>query len=228
MALRGLAAVAWLTALAGTVSEQVHAAASTGSQASIRYRANFSGGLRGWTQSTSGNMRWQTIGGQAVISASGKDTSQIVAPASVRNQPNFSISASIQFGGPWSYFQCFGLVARSVPGVFQNDQSYSGILAGACRDREHGTDWHYSAGIGYSCNTCYDEHQISYFAQNYFPLDNAWHTYKLIVRANRYRLNIDGQQVAAGTSNAFLGGTSVGLFSQGSSVSVRSFKLTIP
>jgi hypothetical protein len=59
-----------------------------------------------------------------------------------------------------------------------------------------------------------------------YSLDTDWHTYRVEVRGNDIKLLIDGQPVIETIDNHHLTGNSVGLFSNGMVINVRSFKVT--
>jgi hypothetical protein len=58
-----------------------------------------------------------------------------------------------------------------------------------------------------------------------YSLDTNWHTYRVEVRGNDIKLLIDGQTVLETTDNHHLTSNSVGLWSNGMVINVRSFKV---
>lgn len=201
--------------------------AASGLASRLVYSTKFQHGLSGWRTSGSGGS-WTATDGMLIYSEPGHDLaagSQTVAPVKLTTLGAFAVQARMQFNGSSSSAGAgFGIVVRTWPGTYPGANNYGGILFGAWEPApSNGQPF---VGIGYD-HGVYGAETVREFGENTeYNAGNSWHTFKLVVRGNQYSATVDGEQVATGTSNAFLNGPSVGLYSEQASITVQSFKVT--
>ncbi|MDQ2830362.1 MAG: hypothetical protein M3Y74_15115 [Chloroflexota bacterium] len=163
----------------------------------ILYQADTSGGFDKW----SGSSAWKHVNGMLVNDGSQKDT--IIAPYHPGHIANYAVVAEVQMPG-----QCnddIGILAR-----FISSQGYWGGI--------HCLDF---AAI-WAGNFPWDDNRL--INQNY-ALDQDWHTFRLEVQGNTVKFLIDGATLAQTTDNRYLDGRGVGVFSLGTQIDIRSFKV---
>ena len=185
------------------------------------YKADWSNGMDGWTESGG----WSNVNGMLVndgsqYSLSGDPT--VIAPYPPQDIANYSVQADIRLDrytdeGGFSGEASFGIVVRSPDGG-------GGYKIGVC----------VSAGI-YSCGT--SDHEIIFSDGSFYqdtpvkqspfrPAYATWHTYRIDVLGNTIIVWIDGGMVFQLTDDKFLSAGRVGLWSDRSQISVRSFTIT--
>ena len=61
-----------------------------------------------------------------------------------------------------------------------------------------------------------------------FTPGTGWHPYRLSVKGNTITASVNGHPVLSATDNLYLAPGAVGLFSDATQISVRSFSVTTP
>lgn len=218
---RALVAIATVlvTALGGAPA--VASPPAPGTESTLPFRADWSRGLSGW----GGSDDWSAAGGMLVSDGSGYgERASMIAPLELGAGDGIAIEAEIRldryadegrFGGRAS----FGVAAR----VQKNGEGYG---AGHC----------YSLGryVPICAGGRHGEHRsVLWTAGSADVIDfgafrpgDGWHTYRLELRGNRLTLLIDGAVAAGGQDNRYLMGSRVGLWSNRTAISVRSFTVT--
>lgn len=167
----------------------------------ILYQADWSGGLAGWP----GAFGWSTLNGMLLNDGSypesyaASGTKWIAAPY----QPpvaDYVVEADIQSLGGWCGGLDFGIVVRGgyIPGVVNcgNDvEIWTLGEGGPAGDRVQ------------------------------FSPGRDWHTYRIEAKGNNLRILVDGALVLQASDNRYLSPGSVGLWSGGDQLSVRTFKV---
>jgi hypothetical protein len=183
----------------------------------LLYQADWSGGFNGWTASPD----WKTVSGQLVNDGTNDDATQFAHPPEITPYTaNYAVEAEIQYVRdgygcypPADYgYVAFGL---SVRGESSGDYRV-GIV------HRYGTIAAFIFDHG-SSDTCPNFYPP--LAKASYSLDTNWHTYRVEVRGNDIKLLIDGQSVIEAIDNHHLTSNSVGLWSTGTVVNVRSFKV---
>jgi hypothetical protein len=183
----------------------------------LLYQADWSGGFDGWMASPD----WKTVSGQLVNDGTNGDATQFAhAPTCTANPANYAVEAEIQYVRdgygcypPADYgYIAFGL---SVRGESSGDYRM-GIV------HRYGTMAAFIFDHG-SSDTCPNFYPP--LAKASYSLDTNWHTYRVEVRGNDIKLLIDGQSVIEAIDNHHLTSNSVGLWSTGTVLNVRSFKV---
>lgn len=136
-----------------------------------------------------------------------RTTATALAPLDLEQVGDFAVDAEIQLVRHNSGANSFGVMVR-----VQDDGT--GYAAGATASDEVVL----LAELGGGRPTTLDSRP--------FTPELGWHRYRIEVRGNETRVLVDGQQVLSATDNTFLTGKRVGLWSQRSQLSVRSFEVT--
>jgi hypothetical protein len=181
----------------------------------VLYRADWSSGMNGWA----GGDDWKTSSG-LLLNDGTQSNSISLAPYSPGNNnvANYAVETVIQFvrhsdEGAIGGLDSFGIIVRSPDG--QKGYEFS-----ACA----------SAGF-FSCGSNSVEILISNGSQNiaenpYQPQKGSTHTYRMEVKDNTIKVLIDGRLFLQATDNMYLSGGQVGLFSNRSQITIRSFIVT--
>lgn len=162
------------------------------------YRADWAGGLGGWT----GGASWKAVSGMLVNDGQEAGYTYIMAPFTPTT-PDYSVEAVIQLarGGE------FGLAAR--------------------HDGKVGYWWRYQdGGFRITTGATGDTERISDVV--YFTAGTDFHTYRLEVKGNAIRGLIDGSPRRDTTDNRLLSPGTAGLWVYRSQINVRSFRITVP
>jgi hypothetical protein len=174
------------------------------------YTADWSNGFNGWTTSQD----WKTVSGQLVNDGTNGDATQFAhAPMITPYTPNYAVEAEIQSvrdGHGCSSYGAFGL---SVRGESIGDYRV-GILG-----------WGTAFIFDHTSSDGCPEYYYNALTTAKYSLDTDWHTYRVEVRGNDFKILIDGQSVIETTDNHHLTSNSVGLWSNGRVINVRSFKV---
>jgi hypothetical protein len=109
----------------------------------------------------------------------------------------------------------FGIIVRSPDGI-------NGYIFAVCVSAELTLT---------NCGTNDNEIYISNGSQNiaenpYLPHANDWHDYRMEVKGNSVKILIDGTEFLSATDNTYYTGGDVGLLSDESQITVRSFTVT--
>lgn len=172
--------------------------------AGIEYRADWSTGLDGWT----GSEDWTARRGMLLsVGDAFRRTATAVAPLDLGQVDDFAVEAEIQLLRYNSGANSFGVMVR-----VQEDGTGYGV--GATADGEVVL----RAEMGPGRPPLLD-------SQPFTP-GEEWHRYRVEVRGNELRVLIDGDLALTATDNTFLSGRRVGLWSERSQLSVRSFEVT--
>jgi hypothetical protein len=167
----------------------------------VLFRADWSGGLNGWT----GDPTWRSVGGMAVNDGTQPSNGSLLLAPYRAQSPDYSIEATIQsitnqYG--------FAIVSR-----YESGNGYrSSINVG------DGTAYFEPLAGGYSPFS-----QVIRFS----PAGD-WHSYRVDVHGNHYRLLADGVLLTDATDNRFLSGNQVGLWAFKNQVNVRSYSILAP
>lgn len=179
------------------------------------YQANWSSGMNGWI----GSNDWHVVSGMLVNDGTQYETDgnpTIIAPY-LPSSADYAVIADIQLvrysdEGSISGLDDFGIVVRSPEG----GGGYSFIVCA-------------SAGFQ-SCGKNDDEVLLS--DGNAAPIDemqyhpqSKWHTYRIEVKGDTITVLIDGGTVFQDTDNKYLDAGRIGLWSNDSQISIRSFKV---
>jgi len=175
----------------------------------VLYQADVAnGGFSKW----SGSADWKHVNGMLVNDGTNGRASEILAPF----QPSvgdYAVEAEIQMVGGGTWCMSFGVFARG----------------------DEGTG--YSAGIGTDSSNCQGlariapgsglgpTNQSPILASQAFDPGTDWHTYRLEVQGNTIRLLIDGAVTVEAVDNRYLSPGDVGLWTDGTQINVRSFKV---
>jgi hypothetical protein len=177
----------------------------------VLYQADWSSGFNGWTASQD----WKTVSRELVNDGTNGDATQLAhAPRITPYTPNYAVEADIQAVRTVNscHEATFGLSVRS----------------------ESGGDYRVGVGAPGPTTAFIVDHTSSDGCPVYYwnaltkasySLDTDWHRYRAEVRGNDIKLLIDGQCVLETIDNHHLTSNSVGLFSNGMVINVRSFKV---
>jgi hypothetical protein len=177
----------------------------------VLYQADWSSGFNGWTASQD----WKTVSGELVNDGTNGDTTQFAhAPKITPYTANYAVEADIQAvrAGNGCYDYAFGLSVRG----------------------ESGGDYRVGVGAPGPTTAFIVDHTSSDGCPVYYwnaltkasySLDTDWHAYRAEVRGNDIKFLIDGQSVIETIDNHHLTSNSVGLWSNGMVINVRSFKV---
>src|SRR6266567_2479738 len=181
----------------------------------VLYKADWSSGMNGWA----GGDDWKTSSG-LLLNDGTQSNSIILAPYNPGNSniADYAVETVIQFvrhsdEGALGGLDSFGVIVRSPDG--QKGYEFS-----ACA----------SAGF-FSCGSNSVEIFISNGSQNiaenpYVPQKGSTHTFRMEVKGNKIKVLIDSRLFLQATDNTFLSGGQVGLFSNRSQITIRSFTVT--
>jgi cell division septation protein DedD len=177
----------------------------------LLYQADWSSGLNGWTASPD----WKTVSGQLVNDGTNSDATQFAhAPKITPYTANYAVEADIQAvrAANRCNGSAFGL---SVRGESAGDYRVGVGAPGLT------TAFIFDLTGSYSCPD-YGDFALTKAS---YSLDTNWHRYRVEVSGNDIKLLIDGQPIIETTDNHHLTSNSVGLFSGGMVINVRSFKV---
>lgn len=158
---------------------------------------------------------WKTVGGMLVNDGTNQDwTIWIPAPYQPGDVTDYAIEAQIQWvrRGPVND-PSFGIVARaSDSGAY-----WTGMLNRCCYD--------FIAVVltGDAANGF----GVQWIAEQTFDPGDEWHAYRVEVQGNAIRLLIDNTVVLETTDNKYLAPGELGLWTYGTELNVRSFKVTV-
>lgn len=188
---------------------------SAAAGAGLPYQADWSTGLNGWI----GTGDWKAVGGMLVNDASsGSMIMSIKAPVDLDGVADYAVDADIQLVRYDLTADSFGVVVRVPPdghGGYAAGQCYAGG-ATSCVAGQKNT---YSAVLWTA------EDAPSWLGEAPFRPNNSWHHYRVEARANQIRLLVDGARMITATDNTYVVGGAAGLWSSGSQINVRSFKV---
>ena len=192
------------------------------------YRADWSGGMGGWTATND----WHIINGMLVndgtqYASNGNPTA--FAPYPPQDIANYSVQAKIRLD---KYTDEGNFGAASFGIAVRYSDSNGGYKLGAC-----------ASAPGYSlvtpCGaTGFDIVHVLILSDGDFSNDTPvkkvpfqpgygnWHTYRIDVNGNSIIVWLDGSQVFQATDDKFLSAGQVGLWSDRCQISVRSFTIT--
>jgi hypothetical protein len=179
----------------------------------LLYQADWSGGFDGWMASPD----WKTVSGQLVDDGTNWDNTQFAHAPNIKScTANYAVEADIQ-------------AVRAGNGCAFNNDVFGLSVRGE-------TSGDYRVGLGAPGLTFafIFDHSSSDGCPDYgnpltranYSLDTNWHKYRVEVRGNDIKLLIDGQPIIETIDNHHLTSNSVGLFSGGMVINVRSFKVT--
>jgi hypothetical protein len=173
--------------------------APTRSATSLPYRADWAGGLGGWTTSKD----WSVLNGQLLSAGQdGGTEAGALAPVDLSAVTDYAVEAEIKFVRETFGYGRYGVMVR----IQEDGPGYTfGHNEG-------------NVVLGLSNGTGLDR-------QAYTP-GNEWHTYRIEVRGNELHTFVDGSPTVSATDNTFLRGKRVGLYTQGAQISVRRFEVT--
>lgn len=191
----------------------------------VLYQADWSKGLNGWSASQG----WKTVAGMLVNDGTnGAWGKWIAAPyhPGAQKIDNYAVEAEIQ------------VVRSSGGGLACDDYVSFGVVARARADRAIEAYW---VGIGWdapwggwvptahiSANPLrrnFGGCKSALIEPVGFAPRNTWQTYRAEVKGNEVALFVDDELIAETKSNTYLEGGLVGLWSQRTELSVRSFKI---
>jgi hypothetical protein len=167
------------------------------------YEATTAEGFDQWR----GTPDWRTLGGNLINDGSNYSDYNLwlAAPFAPDETANYAVEAEIQeIVGDDSYTG-FGIVVRAADG----GGYWAGEKCGEAAITEGANPFNY----------------CDFRDSSSFTPDDQWHRYRVEVVDNTITLLIDDMVVAEMMSNRFLDGGKVGLFSLGSQITVRSFKV---
>ena len=188
-------------------------------QSVLPYRADWSAGAAGWT----GSDDWTAMGGQLHSDGTSYGNGAgMVAPLDLTGVGDYAVDAEIQLlrnsdEGMFSGLASFGVVV-------QMGEDGRGYTAGPC----------VSSGI-YTCAPDQPTQRVAglWADGGNTTLDvrpfrprTDWHHYRVEVRGNTLKVLIDEAFALSATDNTHLRGRKVGLWSNRSQISVRSFEVT--
>lgn len=177
--------------------------AHSGVTSSLPYRANWSGGLGGWTTSED----WAVVGGKLVCQGKQlNERASAVAPVDLGDVDGFAVEAEIQLlqGDDRDGFGSFGVMTR-----VQDDGR--GYQLGPDGDNVLRLA---TAPFGESLD------------KQPFTAGDGWHKYRIEVKENELRAFVDGAPTLSTTDNTYLTGKRVGLWAFRAQLNVRSFTVT--
>jgi len=164
------------------------------------YYADTSGGLDKWT----GSSDWKHVNGMLVNDGNGSTDRWIRAPYQPSDGANYAVEAEIQVV---RNCHTFGIIARA--------KGQGNYAAGAWCENGSAQIWAWSN----------DATNYNTLVKQTYSTDSDWHTYRFEVRGNSLRLLIDSNLVAETMDNQYLLAGQVGLWSDSTQISVRSFKV---
>jgi hypothetical protein len=177
----------------------------------VLYQADWSSGFNGWTASQD----WKTVSGELVNDGTNRDATQFAhAPKITPYTANYAAEADIQAvrAGNGCWDATFGLSVREESiGDYRVGVGAPGPTTAFILDHS-------------SSDTC-PNYGYNALTRASYSLDTDWHTYRVEVRGNDIKLLIDGQSVMETIDNHYLTSNSVGLWSNGTVINVRSFKV---
>jgi len=184
------------------------------------YKADWSNGLGGWTQSGG----WSSSNEMLINDGSDYNNDghpTAIAPTFPQDIANYSVQTDIRLDrytdeGGISGEAGFGLVVRSPDQI-------AGDKLGVCA----------SGGI-YSCGNA--DHELllsdSFIFQSppikqteFRPTEGTWYTYRLDVQGNTITAWVNGSMLLQATDDKYLTAGSIGLWSDRSQISVRNFTI---
>ena len=204
-------------------SAATHALVKAGT---LLYRANWSQGA----DDCNGSSQWNTPdNGQ--MGSSGTDTRSFTTWSAIQlPTTNYAVAAKIRFVRstyPDAYYRHyeFGIVVRGdgngngyevgmVDSPYYNVQRQGALIALINNDNNDNSKAGFSNANGVLQNAAYK------------LVPNAWHTYRVEVKANDIKFYLDGTQLAKTSDNTYLSGTRVGLRAVDADVDVSDFSVT--
>ncbi len=152
---------------------------------------------------------WKYAAKMLVSAGTNREASEwLPAPVDLGELSDYALEADVQFVRDAARNDAFGLVVRA------------------------GSDGAYWVGINTDCRPrcraridAGDSTLSNRLATEVYDPGTDWHTYRVEAQGNVIRLLIDGALVLEAVDNQFLAGEQVGLFSYGTQVNVRSFKV---
>ena len=168
------------------------------------YSADWSKGMDGWTINTP--KEWSVSSGYFENSAYASGFYSLLAfpPYKTSKPSGYAIEASIkilQLDGDFGFF-------------FRGNSNEEGYKAGI----QTGVGSH--AYLAISCYTGCGE-----LGRSKYPIDFTWHTYRLEVKGNYYRLYAGSQLIHSQIDGTITNGNIIGLYSDHVRIAVRSFKV---
>ncbi len=179
----------------------------------VLYEADWTGGIGDWK----GGLDWDTVNGTLVNDGSnGNPGAWIVAPFGPGRIANSAVEAEMRVGSIPGGGMGFGLVARAEPeGAYR-----AGYWQG--NDFKQNMELYVSDCGADTCSYAGGENKDG----QQYPMDTAWHTYRLEVEDTSVRFLLDGRLVAEITDTQFQDGGRVGIFALANAkLSVRNFKV---
>ena len=198
-------------------------AGATGSP-SLLYAADWSRGLDGWT----GPGHWSSVGGMLVNDGGDSGgTAPLLAPVRP-GSADYAVQAEIQFvryeGNLFfTAARGFGLSLRLVgdAGLRVGHYASCGLLQmGGARTEDPS-----GASYGLFGSNAGDSFSQGIIAEEFYRPDARWHTYRIEARGNHYTVQVDGRTLLDFVDNTYLEPGRVGLWSDGSQLNVRAFKV---
>jgi hypothetical protein len=191
---------------AGTTSIPSPTVAPTATQVSapapgtVVYQAHWSNGMDGWV----GNSDWQVLNGMLVNTGKpeGGDPPTVLAPYPPQTR-NYAIEAQVQYVADQYGYYDFAFYVRSP----EAGQGYDAEIS-------------WERGATLCIDFCGDP-----LRQAPFNPGSRWHTYRVEAKDNTIRLLIDGGVVFSASSLTYLDPGRIGLYSNGSQLNIRSFKV---
>jgi hypothetical protein len=181
----------------------------------VLYQADWSSGRNAWSLPQG----WDTVSGELVNDGTKADATQFAhAPMITPYTANYAVEADIQDvrAGLSCNATAFGLSVRG-----DSSGDYRVGMVDSVSIVGNTTAFFFDHGSSDTCPSYY----YYAFAKATYSLDTNWHTYRVEVRGNNISLLIDGQSVIETTDNHHLTSNSVGLWSNGRVINVRSFKV---
>ena len=178
------------------------AAGSTAPPGTVLYQADWSGGLGGW----SGGPDWRTANGM-LVNDGARERSIILAPYRPET-PDYAVEAEIQRTDTNAGYVSFALLAR---GDLRRGY-WAGAHVGTGRSPMVGLD---AELVG----------EVKELVRRSFDPGREWHQYRIDVRGNSIRMYLDGGLVADVVDDSYRTGVETGLWSWGTQINVRSFRV---
>lgn len=186
----------------------------------LPYTADWSSGMTGW----GGSDDWSTVDGMLVSDGTGYgERTSATAPVEL-GPGDIAVEAEIRLDGYADAGQTGGRASFGISARVQRNGS--GYGAGHC----------YSLGryVPVCAGTEHGKHRsVLWTASDATTLDFGdfrpgadWHRYRLEVRGNHLTFLIDGSPILAARDNTYLRGSRLGLWSNRSKISVRSFTVS--
>lgn len=143
-----------------------------------------------------GGSGWQVVNG--ILTFNGDSEASLVSPFHTSQLTNFAVQARIQSvaNDDCCGAGAFGLLAHSnIVGGFYNDGLRVWEIGG------------------------------NNFGSSNFSMDRKWHTYRLEVHGNSYRLLVDGVLAVTAMSNHSLSSADIGLYSYNYEINVKNYQV---